>query len=151
MINYSFVLSHVLTVLNVFFSNTKSIYLSIYPLQHACFKHNDKALTFTVSKLQSHKSIPLVESKDIGSSTVGIQYDSGCQLCSYSNLLSETTGKSTQVKLVQYATEVRLKLNSFTLQLYGIEHDLNSASAFSTVIPNQWRACTGKQTIVPLF
>ena len=39
-----------------------------------------EASSFTVSKLGSNKSTPLVESIDTASSSIGIQYDLGCQL-----------------------------------------------------------------------
>ena len=51
-----------------------------FPLHGAACKHSDEAPSFTVSKLGSNKSIPLVESIDTGSSTIGIQYDLGSQL-----------------------------------------------------------------------
>ena len=48
--------------------------------RNAC-KH-DEAPSFTVSKLGSNKSIPLVESIDKDSSSFGIQYDLGSQMWS---------------------------------------------------------------------
>ena len=49
-----------------------------YPLHHAACKHNNQAPSFT--KLGSNKSIPLVESIDIDSSSLCIQYYLGSQM-----------------------------------------------------------------------
>ena len=54
--------------------------------QHACI-NGDHTPSFTVSKLGSNRSIPLVESVDTGSSSIGIQYDLGSQL----SLISRST------------------------------------------------------------
>ena len=50
------------------------------PLHWTACKHSNETLSFTVSKLGSNKSIPLVESIDMGSLSIGIQYDLPSQL-----------------------------------------------------------------------
>ena len=100
--------------------------------QHACM-HSNHTPSFTISKLGSNKSIPLVDSVDTGSSSIGIQYDLGSQLSLISrSTLQElppnmyTVGKTYHINLLPFtgegskvfATEVTLKLNRFKLQLY---------------------------------
>ena len=51
-----------------------------YPLYHASCKHSDEAPSYTISKVGYDKSIPLVENIYFGSTSIGIQYETGCQL-----------------------------------------------------------------------
>ena len=103
--------------------------------------HSNHTPSFTVSKLGSDRSIPLVESVDTGSSSIGIQYDLDSQL------RSDQPAPIHQRRSKVLATEVTLRLNKFKLQLYAIKDKLNSTSAFSIVMPNQWRACTGHRQL----
>ena len=127
------------------------------PVNKFACMHNDQTPTFTVSKLGSNKSIPLVESIDTDTSSLGIHYDLGSQISLISksalqNLSPDkyTTGKTSWINLLPFTgkgstvltTEVTLKLNKFKLQIYAIEDELNHTSAFSIVMPNQWRACS---------
>ena len=124
--------------------------------QHVCI-HSDHTPSFTVSKLGSNRSIPLVESVDTGSSSISIQYDLGSQLSLISKSAlrnlppnTYTVGKTYYINLLPFtgdgskvlATEVALKLNRFKLQLYAIEDKLNNTSSFSIEMPNPWRVCT---------
>ena len=111
-----------------------------------------------MSKVGSNKSIPLVENIYFGSTPVGIQYDTGCQLSLISRSALQTLPtdmysieKPTKVGIIPYAggeetiltTEIQLKLKYCTLQLYVFEDTLNNTSPFSILPPTQWRACTG--------
>ena len=133
-----------------------------HPLHHAACKHINKAPSFIVSKLGNNKSIPLVESIDTGSSSIGIQYDLGSQisLISKSALQSlppdmSTRGRTSQFNLLPFtgegstvlATEVTLKLNRFKLQLYAIEDELNKSSAFSIIMLNRLGTCIGNSQL----
>ena len=51
-----------------------------YPLNCLACKHNDKDPTISISKVGSDRSIPLVENIILGHLSLGIQYDTGCQL-----------------------------------------------------------------------
>ena len=42
--------------------------------------HSNQTPTITVSKVGTDKSIPLVENIPVGNFSLGIQYDTGCQL-----------------------------------------------------------------------
>ena len=120
--------------------------------------HNNQAPTFSVSKVGSDKSIPLVENVPLGSFSLGIQYDTGCQL----SLISQSAlqaipksmysrGTSSRVRVITYAgegkiiltTKIKLKLNGHLLKLSAIEEDLNNGSGFSFPVPSKWRSFTG--------
>ena len=122
------------------------------PLQQHAYMHSNHTPFFTVSKLGSNRSIPLVESVDTGSSSIGIQNDLGSQLSLISrSTLRElppniyTVGKTYHINLLPFTgegskvlvTEVTLKSNKFKLQLYAIKDELNNTSAFSIVMPIQ--------------
>ena len=114
--------------------------------------HNNHTPTVSVSKVCSDKSIPLVENVLVGNVSIGIQYDTGCQL----SLISQSAlqgipssmysrGTSTGVRVLSYAgegrviltTEIKLKLNGNLLKLSAIEEDLNNGSGFSFPIPQK--------------
>ena len=129
-----------------------------YPLHYAACKHHDETPSYTVSKVGSDRSIPLVENIYLGSTSVGIQYDTGCQLSLISRSALQTLPtdmysieEPTKVGIIPYAgddetiltTEIQLKLKCCTLQLYVFEDTLNNTSPFSILPPTQWRACTG--------
>ena len=123
-------------------------------------KHSDQAPSITVSKVSFDKCVPLVKTLNIFSKSIGIQYDSGCQLSLISKsslhiLLADsyTTGGSSRIRVLTYAgegkilitTAVKLKVNGNMLNLHTIEEDLNSGSAFSFPTPNRWKAYTGER------
>ena len=105
-----------------------------------------------MSKVGSNKSIPLVENIPVGAVSLGIQYDTGCQLSliSQSALQALPTsmysrGTSSRVRVLSYAgegrviltTEIKLKLNGNLLKLSEIEEDLNNGSGFSFPTPQK--------------
>ena len=129
--------------------------LNGFPVNKYACMHNDQTPSFTVSKVGSDKSIPLVESVNTSSSPISIHYDQGSEISLVSKSTLETldpgtytVGKTYYINLLPFmgggsqvlATEVFLKLNGFNLQLYAIENELNNTSAFSIAMPNQWRA-----------
>ena len=102
-----------------------------------------------------NKSIPLVEDIQVGKVTLGIQYDTGCQLSIISKSALSTLppsmyslGTSSQIRVMTYAgegntiltTPVKLKLLGTTLTLAAIEEDLNNGSGFSFPVPKKWRS-----------
>ena len=120
--------------------------------------HNNHTPSFSVSKLSSDKSIPLVENILVENIPLGIQYDTGCQLSLISQSalqsLPKSTysrGTSTRVRVLSYAgegrviltTEIKLKINGNLLKLSAIEEDLNNGSGFSFPVPQKWRSSTG--------
>ena len=99
--------------------------------KYAC-KHSDNTPSISVSRVISDRSIPLVENVPLGALTLGVQYDTGCQLSliSKSALLTIPTcmysrGSSSRVRVMTYAgegkiiltTEIKLKINGRTLKL----------------------------------
>ena len=106
----------------------------------SCLKHSEVVQTVSVSKVVSDRSIPLVENLPLGALTLGIQYETGCQLSLISKSVLETIlnsmysqGTSSRVRVLTYAgegkviftTEVKLRLNGKLLKLSTIEKDLN--------------------------
>ena len=50
------------------------------PVHHRACMHNNQAPFITVAKVGMNKSVALVEDIQVGKITLGIQYDTGCQL-----------------------------------------------------------------------
>ena len=86
-----------------------------------------------------------METVNIGSVPIGIQYDTGCQMSLISKFVlqqlpeeSYSVGRSVRLQVLTYAregqiistTSVKLNLNGFQLKLFAIEADLNNSSAF---------------------
>ena len=107
--------------------------------------HNNQAPYVTVSRVSVNKSVPLVEDVQVGKVTLGIQYDTGCQLSFISkSALSKlptsmySLWKSSFIKVITYAgegktiltTAVKLRLPGKTLKLSTIEEDLNHGTGF---------------------
>ena len=87
--------------------------------------HFNQAPFVTVAKVSMNKSAPLVEDVQVGKITLGVQYDTGCQLSIISRSALSTLppsmyflGTSSQIRVMTYAgegkiiltTEVKLKL-----------------------------------------
>ena len=121
------------------------------PVHHKACMHYNQAPFVTVGKVSMNKSIPLVEDVQVGNITLGIQYDTGCQLSIISKSALSTLpksmyslGNSSQLRVMTYAgegkiiltTAVKLKLPGATLTLNTIEADLNNGSGFSFPVPN---------------
>ena len=85
--------------------------------------------------------------------SLGIQYDTGCQLSliSKSALQVLTTsmhskGSFQRVRVLNYAgegkviltTEIKLKLNGQVVKLSAFEEDLNNGSGYSFPTPSKW-------------
>ena len=109
------------------------------PLNRFACKHNDEAPTVSVSKVGSERSIPLLENLDLGHLSLGIQYDTGCQLSLISKSVLQTLpasmysqGNSTRVRVLSYAgegkviltTQIKLKIFGQVLTLSAIDEDL---------------------------
>ena len=125
---------------------------------HACI-HSNQAPTVSVSKVgASKRSILLVENIPMGAFSLGIQYNTGCQLSLISQSALQTLptsmysqGTSSRVRVMTYAgvgkiilsSEVRLKLHGKMLKLLTKEEDLNNGSGFSFPVPSKWRLLTG--------
>ena len=112
--------------------------------------HNDHMLSVSVSKVASHRSIPLVENIPMGALNLGIQYGTGCQLSLiFQSALQalptsmHSRGTSSKVRVKTYAgegkiiitTEVKLKLHGKKLKLSAIEEDLINGFGFSFPTP----------------
>ena len=123
--------------------------------------HNNQAPYVTVSRVSVNKSVTLVEDVQVGKVTLGIQYDTGCQLSiisksALSNLPPSMyfLGTSSQIRVMTYAgegktlltTAVKLRLPGKTLKLSTIEENLNNSPGFSFSIPLKWRSFTGTST-----
>ena len=123
--------------------------------------HNNQAPYVTVSKVSMNKSVPLVEDIQVGKITLGIQYDTGCQLSIFSKSAPSilppsmySLGTSSQIRVMTYAgegktiltTAVKLRLPGTTLTLSTIEEDLNNGSGFSFPVPSKWRSLVGSST-----
>ena len=130
-----------------------------YPLHFAACKHNEEAPTCTISvnKIDAagdaKRSIPLVETVNIGFVPIGIQYNTGCQMSlSSKSVLQQlpeenySVGRSVRLRVLTYAgegkiistTSVKLNLNGFQLKLLAIDAELNNGSAFSFPTPEKW-------------
>ena len=87
----------------------------------------------------------------MGQVTVGVQYDSGCQLSIISRSVLKklhpslySLGNATKVRVMTYAgegkniitTAVKLKIGDITLKLAAIEDDLNHGAGFSFPNPH---------------
>ena len=102
------------------------------PVHHKACMHNNQAPFVTVGKVDVNKSVPLVEDIQVDKVTLGVQYDTGCQL----SLISKSAlsalppsmyslGTSSQIRVMTYAgegstiltTPVKLKLPGITLIL----------------------------------
>ena len=90
----------------------------------------------------------------MGAFSMGIQYDTGCQLSLISKsalqdlpITMYSQGTSSRVRVMTYAwegkiiltTKVRLRLNGKMLKLSAIEENLNNSSRFSFPTPTKWR------------
>ena len=119
--------------------------------KRAC-KHKDRTASVSVSRVVSDRSIPLVENVPLGGLSLGIQYDTGCQLSLISKLVLKTIptsmysqGLSSRVRVMTYAsegkviltTEIKLRINGKILKLSSIEEDLNNGSGFSFPTPSK--------------
>ncbi len=95
------------------------------PIHHKACMHNNQAPFVTVGKVDVNKSVPLVEDIQVGKVTLGVQYDTGCQLSLISKSALSTLplsmyslGTSSQIRVMTYAgegstiltTPVKLKL-----------------------------------------
>ena len=136
---------------------TKGCKLNRIPIHQAVCKHSDKVRSVLVSKVVSDRSIHMVENLPLGVLTLGIQYDTGCQLSLISKSALETIptsmysqGTSSRVRVMTYAgegkviltTEVKLRLNGKMLKFSAIEEDLNNGSEFSFPTPSKWKTFT---------
>ena len=123
--------------------------------------YSNQTPTVSVSKVGSNRSIPLVENIPLGAFSLGIQYDTGCQLSLISQsalqVLSASMysqGTSSRVRVMTYAgegkviltTEVKLKLHGKMLKFSAIGEDLNNSSGFFFPVPPKWRLFTGTST-----
>ena len=94
----------------------------------------------------------------MGAFSLGIQYNTGCQLSLISQSALQTLptsmysqGTFSRVGVMTYAgvgkmiltSEVKLKLHGKMLKLLTIEEDLNNGSGFSFPVPSKWRLLTG--------
>ena len=61
------------------------------PLNRFACKHNNEDPTVSIFKVGSDRSIPMVENIILGHLSLGIQYDTGCQL----SLISRCTSRAT--------------------------------------------------------
>ena len=132
-----------------------------FPVHHKACMHNNQAPFVTVGKVDVNKSVPLVEDIQVDKVTLGVQYDTGCQL----SLISKSAlsalppsmyslGTSSQIRVMTYAgegntiltTPVKLKLPGITLILSAIEEDLNNGSGFSFPVPRKWRSTVRSST-----
>ena len=115
----------------------------------------------TLAKVNVNKSVPIVEDIQVDKVTLGVQYDTGCQLSIISkSALSAlppsmySLGTSSQIRVMTYAgegntiltTPVKLRLPGVTLTLTAIEEDLNNGSGFSFPVPSKWRSTVGSST-----
>ena len=115
----------------------------------------------TLAKVNVNKSVPIVEDIQVDKVTLGVQYDTGCQLSIISkSALSDlppsmySLGTSSQIRVMTYAgegntiltTPVKLRLPGVTLTLTAIEEDLNNGSGFSFPVPSKWRSTVGSST-----
>ena len=131
------------------------------PVHNKACMHHNQAPFVTVGKVSMNKSVPLVEDVQVGKITLGVQYDTGCQLSIISKSALSTLpssmyslGTSSQIRVMTYAgegktiltTAVKLKLPGTTLTLTTIEEDLNNGSGFSFPVPSKWRSQVGSST-----
>ena len=131
------------------------------PVHKCACMHNNQAPFISISKVSTDKSVPLVETILLGNTSIGIQYDMGCQLSLISRSAHSTIpqsmyslGSSSQVKIITYAGEgkvvlttvVKLRIQGKTLRLSTIEANLNNGSSFFFTIPPKWRAFTKSST-----
>ena len=102
--------------------------------------HNNQAPFLTVAKVSMNKSFPLLEDVQVGKVTLGVQYDTGCQLSIISRSALSTLppsmnslGTSSQKRVMTYAgegntiltTPVKLRLPGITLTLTAIAIDVS--------------------------
>ena len=128
------------------------------PIHHRACKHNNQAPIVTVAKVDVNKSVLLVEDAQEGKITLGVQYNTGCQLSIISisalSILSPSMyslGTSSQIRIITYAgegktiltTAVKLRLPGATLTLSAIEENLNNESGFSVPVPSKCRSLVG--------
>ena len=132
-----------------------------YPLHFAACKHNDEApsCTISVNKIDAsgdaERSIPLVETMTIGSASIGIQYDTGCQMSLIPKSVlqqlpeeSYSVGKSIKLRVLTFAgegqvistTPVRLNLNGFQLKLLSTQISTTDRVSHSRLRRNGLRA-----------
>ena len=131
------------------------------PIHHRACKHNNQAPIVTVAKVDVNKSVLLVEDAQEGKITLGVQYNTGCQLSIISistlSILSPSMyslGTFSQIRIITYTgegktiltTEVKLWLPGATLTLSAIEENLNNESGFSVPVPSKCRSLVGSST-----
>ena len=131
------------------------------PVHHRACMHSNQTPTASISKVGFDRFIPLVDNILLGAFSLGIQYNTGCQLSliSQSALQALPTsmysrGTSSRVRVITYAgegkiiltTKIKLKLHSKMLKLSAMEEDFNNGSGFSFPVPPKWRSFTGTLT-----
>ena len=79
-----------------------------FPVHRYACMHNNHAPTVSVSKVGSKKSIPLVENIAIGNVSLGIQYDTGCQL----SLINQSALQGLPTSMYSRGTSTRVMVLS---------------------------------------
>ena len=80
-----------------------------FPLHsHACM-HSNHTPSVSVSKVASDGSIPLVENIPMGAFTLGIQYDSSCQL----SLISQSALQALPTSMYSLGTSSRVRVMTY--------------------------------------
>ena len=136
---------------------TNGCKLNGIPVHKRACKHNDRTDSVSVSKVVSNRSIPLVENVSLGALTLGIQYDTGCQLSLISKTIPTSMysqGTSSRIRVMSYTgegkviltTEIKLRINGKILKLSSIKEDLNNGSGFSFPTPSKWTCFTKSLT-----
>ena len=76
------------------------------PVHRCICMHSNQALTISISKVGSNRSIPLVENIPLVSSYLGIQYDTCCQL----SLISKSTLQALPTSMYSQGTSSRVRV-----------------------------------------
>ena len=131
------------------------------PVHRKACMHSDQTPPSTASKMSTNRSIPLVEKLPMGTSSLGIQYDTGSQLSLISQSALQslptsmyTRGASSKVRISSYAgegkeillTNIELNWYGHILKLSALEDDLNNSSGFTFPVPPKWRPITRTST-----